>query len=49
MLDGLHQVLTLGAMWVLFYGLLSALAPGLVWLLILRFLLGLGVAAVPQA
>ena len=43
------QSLCIGAVWVLFYGVLSGFAPNIVWLLILRFLVGIGVGAVPQA
>ena len=45
----LLQGMCIGSAWVLFYGILSAFAPGIVWLLILRFLLGLGLGSAAQA
>ena len=45
----IFQSLCFGACWVLFYGILSGCAPNVSWLLLLRFLVGLGLGAIPQA
>ena len=43
----LFQCLMLAASWVFYYGVLCACAPTLWWLLILRFLTGIGLGSLP--
>jgi len=46
---GRRKSLLFSSIWISFYGILSALAPELSWLLFLRFLVGFGVGGGPQA
>ena len=43
------QELILCSMFTFYYGILSALAPNYIWLLILRGLVGFGIGGVPQS
>ncbi|XP_070571836.1 synaptic vesicle 2-related protein-like [Ptychodera flava] len=41
--------LILCAIWLFYYGILTALSPSLIWMLILRGLVGFGIGGVPQS